>query len=151
VNSEWRVNLLDLGRAIDLVSPHLASHRRRVARMRHLLAAWAAYHHERLDGTGYPFHLTENDLCMSARIMAISDVFTALTEDRPYREGMDSTGALEILSGMAENASLDGRLVELLRANRDEIDAIRSGAQAEARAEYVALFPTLTAEPPADA
>jgi response regulator RpfG family c-di-GMP phosphodiesterase len=112
------------------------------------VAGWAAYHHERLDGNGYPFHLSGHDLCLCARIMAISDVFTALSEERPYRAGMDSQNALEIVSDMVANGSLDERLVELLRANLDEIDTIRSAGQAEARSQYAALFPTLVGEPP---
>ncbi len=49
---------------------------------------WAAFHHERLDGSGYPFHVTGNRISIEARILAISDIFTALSENRPYRPGM---------------------------------------------------------------
>ncbi|RCW82541.1 putative nucleotidyltransferase with HDIG domain [Halanaerobium sp. DL-01] len=48
----------------------------------------AAYHHEKLDGTGYPFQIDEKKLSLSERIMAVADIFTAITEDRPYRKGM---------------------------------------------------------------
>ncbi|MGB9608590.1 MAG: HD-GYP domain-containing protein, partial [bacterium] len=49
---------------------------------------WAALHHERLDGSGYPFHLKGEDLSLGARIMAVADVFSALREKRPYRRVM---------------------------------------------------------------
>lgn len=45
---------------------------------------WASYHHERIDGGGYTFKLEKKDLDLGSRIMAVSDVFTALTEPRPY-------------------------------------------------------------------
>lgn len=51
--------------------------------------AWsAALHHERLDGTGYPWHLSGNRLDVVARILCVADVYEALTADRPYRAGM---------------------------------------------------------------
>jgi len=51
--------------------------------------AWAAaLHHERLDGTGYPWRLSGNRLDLTARILGVADVYEALTADRPYRKGM---------------------------------------------------------------
>lgn len=51
--------------------------------------AWsAALHHERLDGSGYPWHLSGNRLDLTARILCVSDVYEALTADRPYRSGL---------------------------------------------------------------
>lgn len=58
---------------------------------------WAAYHHERLDGTGYPFALTSADLDTGARLMTIADIFAALTEERPYRKALSKEEALSIL------------------------------------------------------
>lgn len=60
--------------------------------------AWSAsLHHERLDGTGYPWHLTGNRLDMSARILCVADVYEALTADRPYRSGMPWEESSKIL------------------------------------------------------
>jgi putative nucleotidyltransferase with HDIG domain len=58
---------------------------------------WAAYHHERLDGTGYPFALTKDELDMGSRLMTIADIFTALTEERPYRNALSQGVALDFL------------------------------------------------------
>lgn len=58
---------------------------------------WAAYHHERLDGMGYPFALTKDDLDMGSRLMTIADIFAALTEERPYRKALSDGVALDIL------------------------------------------------------
>ncbi len=105
-----------------------------------VLAQWAAYHHERLDGSGYPFHIGGADLSMGARIMAVADVFVALTEDRPYREGMDTEGALVILRDMASQGALDPRLVNLARSLREGLQLVRIEAQQGAEQEYRELL-----------
>jgi putative nucleotidyltransferase with HDIG domain len=97
---------------------------------------WAAYHHERLDGNGYPFHLRAEKLSLGARIMAVADVFTALTEDRSYRKGMDKKQALKTLHEMVQTSELDGRLVSMLVSNYANIDEKRKITQAEALEEY---------------
>jgi HD-GYP domain-containing protein (c-di-GMP phosphodiesterase class II) len=61
------------------------------------LAGVAAAHHERLDGTGYHRGLSAFDLSRPARILAVADVFEALTADRPYREAMPAERALAIV------------------------------------------------------
>ncbi len=61
------------------------------------LAFVAGAHHERLDGRGYPNHLTAEYLPIEARIIAVADVYSALTEDRPYRAGLSHEQALAIL------------------------------------------------------
>jgi putative nucleotidyltransferase with HDIG domain len=83
---------------------------------------WASFHHERLDGSGYPFKLSGRDLDIGARIMAVSDVFTALTEKRPYREAMSFGDALKIIYKMVEQNHLDGEVVEVLRLYTGEIN-----------------------------
>ncbi len=86
---------------------------------------WAAFHHERLDGTGYPFRHSAKDLTLGARIMAVADVFTAVTEDRPYRQGMGREQALDILESSCASGGLDGDVVGVLKQDYDAIDAIR--------------------------
>jgi len=60
-----------------------------------IINSWGALHQERLNGTGYPFGYKEDDLPLGSRIIAVADVFTALTEHRPYRQGMEKKAALE--------------------------------------------------------
>jgi len=57
----------------------------------------ASEHHERLDGSGYPFGLKGDELCVETRILAISDVFDALTSDRSYRGRFTIEDALNIM------------------------------------------------------
>lgn len=73
---------------------------------------WAAFHHERLDGSGYPFGKTAAQLNTQERIMACVDIYQALTEDRPYKKGMPHEKACQILKNMAEKGWLDASIVE---------------------------------------
>lgn len=63
------------------------------------LAIVAGAHHERLDGTGYPDRLSAEDLSLESRIIAVADVYGALTEDRPYRPGLPHEQAVAIMAG----------------------------------------------------
>jgi HD-GYP domain-containing protein (c-di-GMP phosphodiesterase class II) len=71
------------------------------------------YHHERVDGSGYPAGLIGESIPIESRIVAIADVYDALTSDRPYRKGNTSADATEILMGLA--GLLDPHLLELFR------------------------------------
>jgi putative nucleotidyltransferase with HDIG domain len=62
------------------------------------LAVIAGAHHEKLDGSGYPNRLTMRELSIESRIIAVADVYGALTEDRPYRPGMAVEQALAIIA-----------------------------------------------------
>ena len=57
----------------------------------------ALYHHERWDGTGYPYGLKGTEIPLAARIVAIADVFDALTSDRPYRKAFSVEEAFKII------------------------------------------------------
>ncbi len=87
------------------------------------IAEWAAFHHEKLDGSGYPFHITANKINIGARIMAVADIFTALIEDRPYRKGMARKQIENILISEVDNNSLDKNIVNILLDNWIEISA----------------------------
>ncbi len=76
--------------------------------------AYAAAHHEKLDGTGYPFGLKGDDIPLQSRIMALADVFEALTaKDRPYKKGKTLSEALKILSFMVKDGHIDKDIFEL--------------------------------------
>ena len=70
---------------------------RRVGAFREL-AALAAEPHERLDGSGYPFHLCAHQISIESRVIAMADCYAAMAEDRPYRPGLESTRILQILA-----------------------------------------------------
>lgn len=77
---------------------------------------WASSHHEFLDGSGYPNHLTANELPLEIRILCMTDIFDALTStDRPYKESIPIERALKILEEMAYEGKLDLSLVMLFQ------------------------------------
>ena len=67
-----------------------------VPSFRHL-SPLAGAHHERLDGDGYPRGLKRDELSLQMRILAVADVYEALTSERPYRPARTSDHALEIM------------------------------------------------------
>ncbi len=67
----------------------------------------ASLHHEKLDGTGYPFGLKANQLSKEERLMACLDIYQALVEERPYKRGLMHSEAMEILNKMAKDGQLD--------------------------------------------
>ncbi len=76
---------------------------------------YAANHHEKINGTGYPLHLFGNQISELDRIMAICDVYQALTEDRPYRNKMPIKKVWSIIDNMVENNELDEYLVKKIK------------------------------------
>ncbi|MBH3396538.1 HD domain-containing phosphohydrolase [Pseudomonas monteilii] len=76
--------------------------------------AIAGNHHEKLDGSGYPRRLGEHDLGIAERVMAIADIFEALTAaDRPYKPPKTLSESVKILVFMARDRHIDGQLLEL--------------------------------------
>ena len=75
---------------------------------------FAGGHHEKLDGTGYPKGLTKDEMSVQARIMAIADIFEALTaKDRPYKKGKTLSQAMRILGFMKNDAHIDVDLFDI--------------------------------------
>lgn len=101
---------------------------------------WVAFHHEKLDGSGYPFHLDEVNLSPQARVMAISDIFTALSEERPYRHAMKNNEVVEILISMAKKNWLDKDFVSVLLDNYDEVEEKMKSSQGKIRTFYEKEF-----------
>lgn len=81
------------------------------------IARWGAYHHETLTGDGYPFHLTETDLDQPARIIAIADIFQAMTQERPYRPAKDPQTVVSTLEHRVSQHKIDAELVRLVEQN----------------------------------
>jgi HD-GYP domain-containing protein (c-di-GMP phosphodiesterase class II) len=81
------------------------------------------YHHERLDGSGYPYGLKAEGIPIEARIVAVADTYDALTSDRPYRMRCSQTEARRVLVEEA-GARLDSRAVSALFDALDEQSAV---------------------------
>ena len=78
------------------------------------IVEWAANHHERNDGSGYPFGLTRNQMSFESRLLATLDVYQALREDRPYRGSLSHKKSVEILMSMVKNNKFDIDIVEAI-------------------------------------
>ncbi len=84
----------------------------------------AYYHHEKWDGTGYPYGKSKNDIPLPARIVAIADVYDALTTKRIYKEAYSHQTAIQIIESERE-AHFDPQIVDAFRASSDQFNLIR--------------------------
>ena len=74
----------------------------------------AAAHHEKLDGTGYPYGMTESEIPLPSKIMTICDIYDALTaSDRPYKPAMTAERAIDILVDESKRGLIDTDLVQV--------------------------------------
>jgi HD-GYP domain-containing protein (c-di-GMP phosphodiesterase class II) len=101
----------------------------------HRFALMASLHHERLDGGGYPWGISADELDPGARILGIADVYEALTAARPYRAAMDAEQALAIMykeigtafdpaiMDVATSLALDGTLARIASGSEDPLAA----------------------------
>lgn len=94
-----------------------------------MIAKWAAYHHETLDGQGYPFRIGGASLPLGSRIVAVADVFVALTEDRPYRDSLPEIKVRAIIADMVAKGKIDKSIVQELFSNYQEALAIMHDAE----------------------
>jgi HD-GYP domain-containing protein (c-di-GMP phosphodiesterase class II) len=77
-----------------------------------LISVWAASHHEKLNGSGYPFGKKAEELDFNSRLMACIDIYQAVSEDRPYHPGRDHESTMQILYKMASNGEIDENIVK---------------------------------------
>lgn len=112
-----------------------------------LINDWSALHQEHLNGNGYPFGYKRDDLPLGARIITVADIFTALTEDRPYRKGMTRQQTQTILRSMTDKEEIDDLLTQIVFSHFDELSVIRQEAQKEAVDDFAAFQAALMDEP----
>jgi putative nucleotidyltransferase with HDIG domain len=84
------------------------------------IAVIAGEHHEKLDGTGYPNGLRANDLSLESRLIAVADIYGALSENRPYREALRPAQITAIMDREVP-AKLDGLCYEALRSVMNDL------------------------------
>ena len=104
------------------------------------LAEWASFHHEKLDGSGYPFHASSERISLKSRILTVADIFTALYEDRPYRPGMRWKEIKAILQEGCANNALDPSIVKLLTDDYEEIHSHVADTQIRAGELFMEKF-----------
>ncbi len=82
---------------------------------------WAGLHHEKLNGEGYPFHLEGYHLGLGSRILAVTEIYQALNQHRPYRPAMSRKDVWKVLDGEVKKKVLDGEVVKVLKEIADEL------------------------------
>jgi HD-GYP domain-containing protein (c-di-GMP phosphodiesterase class II) len=84
---------------------------------------YAGGHHEKMDGTGYPRGLKKEEMSVQARIMAVADIFEALTaSDRPYKKGKKLSECLRIMGLMKKDNHIDPDIFEIFIRERVYLD-----------------------------
>jgi len=95
------------------------------------------YHHEKFDGTGYPFGLAKNSIPLNARIFSIIDVFDALISKRPYKESFDIDYAINIIENGADS-HFDPMLVKIFCSNaRDFFKSVFGKSEEELKSMLI--------------
>ena len=102
------------------------------------IGRWAALHHEKLNGFGYPFGLKADDIPMGARIIAVADIFSAVAEIRSYRDGMSKEQVIFALREYVESSALSKYIVDLMIANYEDIYQKREMEAGKEGARYFA-------------
>ena len=113
-------------REYEIVKTHVQLGSRQIAEA--ILFLTAAYrvaqaHHERCNGTGYPYGLTENEIHPYARLVSVADVLDALASNRPYRKALSVNEALEYLKNQS-GVLFDKDVVAVLLDRWDDVAAL---------------------------
>ncbi|MCC6660469.1 MAG: HD domain-containing protein [Phycisphaerales bacterium] len=107
-------------------------------RMLDLAIQVALEHHERWDGAGYPLGLQGDQIALAARVVALADLYDALTTDRPYRGAMTAADAARAVAE-ARGTHLDPEVVAAFERVRDRMDEVRTAYQPAAPADTQAI------------
>lgn len=99
------------------------------------IAFWASSHHETIDETGYPRKPDIRDMNIEIEVLSYADIFTALCEDRPYRQAIAVNKALEIIDYKFRDKVGDN-VYSILKEHAYELNLIRAEVQANASKEY---------------
>ncbi len=105
----------------DKVKPHTFYTRRMLEGIKGFedITEWASNHHEKLNGSGYPYGFDAKRLDFESRLMACIDIYQALTEDRPYRKPLEQGEVAHIMFDMADKGGIDRTLsADVIEANR---------------------------------
>jgi HD-GYP domain-containing protein (c-di-GMP phosphodiesterase class II) len=110
----------------------------------------AYYHHERWDGKGYPEGLRGEKIPLSARIVALADVYDALTSDRPYKKALGHRESVAIIAE-GRGTQFDPDLVDAFLANEEVFDRIRMFHEFEEQPQTIEQLLKDSIRPLADA
>jgi len=88
------------------------------------ISLWAANHHEKLDGSGYPFKKAASELSIESRIIMVADIFQALAQNRPYRTALATDTIVAMLKKQADQHKLDRDIVDIVEVAPTQCHAV---------------------------
>lgn len=98
---------------------------------------YASYHHERLDGSGYPFHIEGDKFTKEAQVVALADIICALLEDRAYRPRKGHNYVVGILEEYGENRVFSEELTDYILKSLDALIEIHQQVEQDAMKDYM--------------
>ena len=99
------------------------------------IVTWAINHHEKSDGSGYPFSLEDKDLDEGVKILSFSDIISALMEDRPYRKGLSIDAVFEHIKKKI-SAKISPQMFKIIEKHKEEINNLVKHCQTHTYEEY---------------
>ncbi len=99
------------------------------------VVTWAERHHEKIDGSGYPYALDASVLDDGVKILAFSDIITALMEERPYRQGMDVDKAFNIIQEQIA-PKISNEMFAVIKEHKDQIQEMVNQCQTHSYKAY---------------
>lgn len=123
---EFRIVVRHPGMSADILG-HIEAFRE--------VAVLAGEHHEKLDGSGYPNRLRGEDLSLESRLLAVADIYGALSEDRPYRAGL-APAQIQAIMDRDVPLRLDATCYEALRSMMDTMAESRRGSTSIAQPQW---------------
>ncbi|MDA8095806.1 MAG: HD domain-containing protein [Betaproteobacteria bacterium] len=122
---EWAVMRTHAAKGLEIIDDMIAEFGLTGLEHLNVLRNIAHFHHETLDGKGYPVGLKGEAIPIEARIVSVADIFDALTSQRPYKRAWNNEEALHELSALAAEGKLDGECVAALLENRSAVSDIQ--------------------------
>jgi putative two-component system response regulator len=138
--SMMQIHTLIGGECLDAIHARLGNNP-----FMHMARQIAYYHHERWDGEGYPHQLKEYDIPLVARIVAVADVYDALTSKRPYKRAMSHLESRAIIVS-GSGSQFDPEVVAAFIRHEDEFEAISRGQQSLSDDQAKSAFAKLHGE-----
>ena len=121
--AERRIMNTHAGKGLEIIDHMIENFNISSVQYLDILRNIVRYHHETIDGEGYPKELKAGEIPLEARIVAVADVFDALTSKRPYKEAWGIDKAYEELKELS-GTKLDADCVQVLFDHRDEVEKI---------------------------
>lgn len=130
-DDEKRIMQTHVGKGVEIVEKILHDFNLEKSKDSTIMRNIVAYHHEQMDGSGYPYGLKGSAIPIEARIITVADILDALVSTRPYKKKWPMDEAINELKRMSASGKLDADCVEAVEKNIDEIVSVVEDHQDE--------------------